>query len=224
MKLTVIIPIYNEASTLGALLTRVEAVDIEKEILVVDDGSDDETKEALNAAVSGETRLITHPENKGKGSAIRTALSQATGDTVIIQDADLEYFPEDYANLMAVYQQNNAQAVYGVRDLRHRSWLMRWGNRAMTMATNVLYGHRLKDMETCYKMVDRKLFQSLDLRSRRFEIEAEITAKLLRSGVKIYETPIRYEHREEGKKLTPMDGLPTLQKLLECRFWRPSQG
>jgi glycosyltransferase involved in cell wall biosynthesis len=222
MKLTVIIPIYNEASTLGALLTRVEAVDIEKEILVVDDGSDDETKEALNAAVSGETRLITHPENKGKGSAIRTALSQATGDTVIIQDADLEYFPEDYANLMAVYQQNNAQAVYGVRDLRHRSWLMRWGNRAMTMATNVLYGHRLKDMETCYKMVDRKLFQSLDLRSRRFEIEAEITAKLLRSGVKIYETPIRYEHREEGKKLTPMDGLPTLQKLLECRFWRPS--
>jgi dolichol-phosphate mannosyltransferase len=223
MKLTVIIPIYNEASTLGALLGRVEAVDIKKEILVVDDGSDDETKQALKEAIAGDIKLITHPENKGKGTAIRTALSEATGDAVIIQDADLEYFPEDYANLMETYQQNNAQAVYGVRDLRHRSWLMRWGNQAMTLATNILYGHNLKDMETCYKMIDRNLFQSLGLVSRRFEIEAEITAKLLRSGVKIYETPIRYEHREEGKKLTPMDGLPTLQKLIECRFWQPPQ-
>jgi glycosyltransferase involved in cell wall biosynthesis len=223
MKLTVIIPIYNEASTLGTLLNRVEAVDIEKEILVVDDGSDDETKHALQQAISGNIRLITHPENKGKGTAIRTALSNATGDMVIIQDADLEYFPEDYADLVETYQKNNAQAVYGVRDLSHRSWLMRWGNRAMTLATNILYGRNLKDMETCYKMIDRKLFQSLDLQSHRFEIEAEITAKLLRSGIKIFETPIRYEHREEGKKLTPMDGLPTLQKLITCRFWQPPQ-
>jgi glycosyltransferase involved in cell wall biosynthesis len=222
MKLTVIIPIYNEASTLGALLSRVEAVDIEKEILVVDDGSDVATKEALKDAISGDIKLITHPENKGKGSAIRTALSNATGDTVIIQDADLEYFPEDYAALMDTYLKNNAQAVYGVRDLSHRSWLMRWGNNAMTLATNILYGHNLHDMETCYKMIDRKLFQSLNLQSRRFEIEAEITAKLLRSGIKIFETPIRYEHREEGKKLTPMDGIPTLQKLITCRFWKPS--
>lgn len=223
MKLTVIIPIYNEASTLGALLSRVEAVEIEKEILVVDDGSDNETKQALKEAVTGHTKLITHAENKGKGTAIRTALSEATGDAVIIQDADLEYFPEDYADLMAIYQKNNAQAVYGVRDLSHRSRLMRWGNQAMTLATNILYGQNLKDMETCYKMIDRKLFQSLGLKSRRFEIEAEITAKLLLSGVKIYETSIRYEHREEGKKLTPMDGLPTLQKLIECRFWKPPQ-
>jgi glycosyltransferase involved in cell wall biosynthesis len=223
MKLTVIIPIYNEASTLGALLNRVEAVDIEKEILVVDDGSDEATKQALKAAVSGDVNLITHPHNKGKGSAIRTALANATGDTVIIQDADLEYFPEDYADLMATYQKNNAQAVYGVRDLSHRSRLMRWGNNAMTLATNILYGYNLDDMETCYKMIDRKLFQSLNLESRRFEIEAEITAKLLRSGVTIYQTPIRYEHREEGKKLTPMDGLPTLQKLITCRFWKPPQ-
>jgi glycosyltransferase involved in cell wall biosynthesis len=221
MKLTVIIPIYNEASTLGALLARVEALDIEKEILVVDDGSDEETKLALQQAVSNDIKLITHPQNQGKGSAIRTALSNATGDVVIIQDADLEYFPEDYVNLMRVYQENDAQAVYGVRDLSHRSWLMRWGNRAMTLATNVLYGRNLKDMETCYKMIDRQLFQSLGLQSRRFEIEAEITAKLLRSGVKIFETPIRYEHREEGKKLTPMDGWPTLLKLIECLRWRP---
>lgn len=224
MKLTVIIPIYNEASTLGVLLGRVAAVDVNKEILVVDDGSDDETKDALKQAISGDIQLITHPENKGKGTAIRTALSQATGDTVIIQDADLEYFPEDYAALMETYIKNNAQAVYGVRDLRHRSWLMRWGNKAMTLATNILYGQNLNDMETCYKMIDRKLFQSLDLQSHRFEIEAEITAKLLRSGVRIHEAPIRYEHREEGKKLTPMDGLPTLQKLVQCRFWRPPAG
>jgi hypothetical protein len=124
---------------------------------------------------------------------------------------------------METYRKNSAQAVYGVRDLSHRSWLMRWGNRAMTLATNILYGRNLKDMETCYKMIDRKLFQSLDLQSHRFEIEAEITAKLLRSGIKIFETPIRYEHREEGKKLTPMDGLPTLQKLITCRFWQPPQ-
>jgi glycosyltransferase involved in cell wall biosynthesis len=172
-------------------------------------------------AVSGNTKLITHRKNMGKGSAIRTALSQATGQAVIIQDADLEYFPEDYTRLLRVYKDNNAQAVYGVRDLGRRSWLMRWGNRAMTLATNLLYNHRLLDMETCYKLIDRELFQSLDLRSHRFEIEAEITAKLLRSGVEIHETPIQYEHRQEGKKLTPWDGLPTLSKLVTCRFWRP---
>jgi glycosyltransferase involved in cell wall biosynthesis len=221
MKLTVIIPIYNEATTLAALLERVVAVPIQKEILVVDDGSDQETKAALQLAISGEARLITHPQNQGKGTAIRTALSHATGDVIIIQDADLEYFPEDYVSLLDVYQEKGARAVYGVRDLRRRSRLMRWGNMAMTLATNLLYGVRLKDMETCYKMVDRELMQSLALQSRRFEIEAEITAKLRRLGVTIYETPIRYEHREEGKKLTPWDGLPTLAKLFECRFWQP---
>jgi hypothetical protein len=143
---------------------------------------------------------------------------------VIIQDADLEYFPEDYEELLKVYRENKAKAVYGVRDLSHRSALMRWGNRAMTLATNILYGVRLKDMETCYKLVDRPLMQSLELQSRRFEIEAEITAKLRRLGVRIYEAPIRYEHREEGKKLTPWDGVPTLSKLIECRFWRPAAG
>ena len=222
MKLTVIIPIYNEASTLGALLDRVKTVPIDKEIVIVDDGSDEATKQVLRRVDSKDIFLLTHPENQGKGSAIRTALSQASGDVVIIQDADLEYFPEDYADLLRVYQENGAQAVYGVRDLSRRSWLMRWGNKSMTLATNILYGYHLQDMETCYKLINRKLFQSLDLQSRRFEIEAEITAKLLRSGVKIFEVPIRYEHREEGKKLTPWDGLPTLGKLVTCRFWRPA--
>ncbi len=222
MKLTVIIPIYNEASTLGILLGRVKEVPIEKEILVVDDGSNVATKEELGRVVSSDINLITHLENKGKGTAIRTALAKATGDVVIIQDADLEYYPEDYESLLRVYVDNDARAVYGVRDLRRRSRLMRWGNQAMTLATNILYGYRLQDMETCYKMIDRELFQSLNLQSRRFEIEAEITAKLLRSGVRIYEAPIQYEHREEGKKLTPWDGVPTLGKLLSCRFWKPT--
>lgn len=221
MKLTVIIPIYNEASTLVPLLTRVRAVPVEKEILVVDDGSDEATKRQLSQAVSDQIQLLTHPTNRGKGTAIRTALAKATGDAVIIQDADLEYFPEDYLILIHKYEENDAKAVYGVRDLSARSALMRWGNQAMTLVTNLLYGSQLHDMETCYKLIDRKLFQSLDLRSRRFEIEAEITAKLLRLETQILEAPIRYEHREEGKKLTPWDGLPTLNKLLQCRFWRP---
>ncbi len=223
MKLTVIIPIYNEASTLAKLLERVQAVDVGKQIIVVDDGSDEETKDELSQAISDDIMLLTHRENRGKGTAIRTALAQADGDVVIIQDADLEYFPEDYTTLLDVYVKNGASAVYGVRDLSQRSRLMRYGNRAMTLATNILYGHNLQDMETCYKLIDRRLFQSLNLQSRRFEIEAEITAKLLRSGVEIFEAPIRYEHREEGKKLTPMDGLPTLTKLITCRTWRPER-
>jgi glycosyltransferase involved in cell wall biosynthesis len=222
MKLTVIIPIYNEASTLAALLARVEAVPIAKEILVVDDGSDQATKSVLQQSVQGEVRLITHPENRGKGTAIRTALNEATGDVVIIQDADLEYYPEDYHQLLTTYRAGDALAVYGVRDLGRRSRLMRWGNQLMTLLTNIFYGSRLHDMETCYKLIDRKLFQSLELQSRRFEIEAEITAKLLRLGIAIHEAPIRYDHREEGKKLTPWDGIPTVTTLLKYRFWRPS--
>ena len=221
MKLSVIIPVYNEASTLTDLLERVIAVPISKEVLIVDDGSDQATKAQLETAVAKHNvHLITHPTNQGKGAAICTALQHVTGDVVIIQDADLEYFPEDYAKLIAVYQQNSAQAVYGVRDLSDRSLLMRWGNYAMTIATNLLFRSNLHDMETCYKMIDRNLMQSLQLSSRGFEIEAEITSKLLNNRVKIWETPIQYEHREEGKKLTPLDGLPTLLTLIKFRFRR----
>lgn len=222
MKLSVIIPVYNEASTLTSLLARVLAVPVAKEVLVVDDGSDEATKKLLRTAVAtGSVRLITHPHNMGKGTAVCTALEQASGDAVIIQDADLEYFPEDYVKLLATYQVNNAQAVYGVRDLSQRSRLMRWGNHFLTLVTNLLYGSRLADMETCYKLVDRHLMQSLQLSSRGFEIEAEITAKLLGAGVRIFEAPIRYEHREEGKKLTPWDGLPTVAALIKYRLQRP---
>ncbi|MHB0875650.1 MAG: glycosyltransferase family 2 protein [Anaerolineae bacterium] len=224
MKLSVIIPVYNEASTLAELLSRVYAVAAEKEVLIVDDGSDLATKQLLASAAVGGARLFTHEQNRGKGAGIRTALEHATGDVVIIQDADLEYFPEDYPALLRVYQEKGARAVYGARDLSGRPFHMRWGNKLLTLLTNLLYGGWLSDMETCYKLVDRRLMQSLDLQSRRFEIEAEITAKLRRLGVHIYQTPIRYDPRDEDKKkLTPWDGIPALRVLLRYRFWRPSR-
>jgi glycosyltransferase involved in cell wall biosynthesis len=229
MRLSVIIPVYNEASTLRALLQRVLALPIDKEVLVVDDGSDHETVGQLQTAVAeslpGVVRLFTHAENRGKGAGIRTALEHATGDVVIIQDADLEYFPEDYVELLRVYEQNGAQAVYGVRDLNGRDSLMRFGNNFLTWLTNLLFGANLHDMETCYKLVDRGLMQSLELRSHRFEIEAEISAKLLRQGVTIYEAPIRYDPRDEaaGKKLSPLDGLPALATLLKYRLGLPEE-
>lgn len=223
MKLTVIIPVYNEASTVAPLLERVMAQPIDKEILVVDDGSEAKTQEILRQAVCPPARLFTHNHNQGKGAAICTALAQATGDVVIIQDADLEYFPEDYPALLATYEANQVKAVYGVRDLTHRSPLMRFGNGLMTLLTNLLFGAQLHDMETCYKLVDRQLMQSLNLVSRRFEIEAEISAKLLLNGIKIAEQPIRYEHRDEGKKLTPLDGLPAVATLLKYRLGLPEK-
>lgn len=226
MKLSVIIPVYNEASTFPALLARVLSVSVDKEILVVDDASDEETVQQLQEAVEvngGSVRLFTHNVNRGKGAAIRTALEHATGDAVIIQDADLEYFPEDYALMVDVYRRYNARAVYGVRDLSGRSLFMRSGNYFLTWVTNLFFDARLRDMETCYKLVDRRLLQSLNLRSHRFEIEAEISSKLLRRGVHIYQTPIRYQPREEGKKLSPLDGLPTLATLVKYRLGLPEK-
>lgn len=228
MKLSIIIPVYNEASTFRTLLERVMGVPIDKEILVVDDASEQDTVQQLERALAGaagNVRLFTHPRNKGKGAGIRTALEHATGDAVIIQDADLEYFPEDYVSLVNAYRHHCARAVYGVRDLSDRSLLMRFGNNLLTMLTNLLYGADLADMETCYKLVERELLQSLNLQSRRFEIEAEISSKLLRRGIDIYQVPIRYQPRaaDEGKKLSPLDGLPALATLLKYRLGLPEE-
>ncbi|MFN8635645.1 MAG: glycosyltransferase family 2 protein [Chloroflexota bacterium] len=221
MKLSVLVPLYNEDETCVELLRRVDAVPVEKEIIVVDDGSRNSMADQIRAALPS-VRQFAHERNRGKGAAIRTALDQATGDVVIIQDADSEYYPEDYASLLAAYRQHPGSVVYGVRDLSRRDPLMRWGNWFVTFVTNVLYGSRLHDMETCYKLIDRQVMQALDLEGNGFEIEPEITAKLLRMKVRIVETPIRYDARTDGKKLSPLDGLPTVMMLLRCLRWRPA--
>jgi glycosyltransferase involved in cell wall biosynthesis len=222
VKLSVLVPIYNEdRETLVTLLQRVAAQPIQKEIIVVDDGSTIQPGESIAAAKIKSLSFFAHDRNFGKGAAVRTALQHARGQVVIIQDADLEYFPEDYVPLLQAYEQRGGKhAIYGVRDLQYRSVVMRFGNWLVTTVTNLLYQTRLKDMETCYKMVSRETLLSLNLQSSGFDIEAEITSKLLRRGVHITEVPIKYNHRDFGKKLSVMDGLPTVWMLARCRTWR----
>ena len=218
MKLSVLIPVYNEEGLIAELLRRVAAVPMDKEIILVDDCSTDGSWAVVSAAQIPELRLFRHPENRGKGSGIRTALEQATGDVVLIQDADLEYDPGDYPKLLAPLARGEADVVYGARDLSAQKRLMRWGNQFLTWTTNLLFGSRLTDMETCYKVVPTDVMRSLDLKADRFQIEPEITAKLLRKGVKIVEVPISYAPRV-AKKLNPWrDGLPALMTLLKLRF------
>jgi len=218
LKLSVLIPVYNEETTIDELLTAVLAVDVDKEIIVVDDCSTDGTAARL-AHWADKINLLCHAANQGKGAAVRTALEAATGDAVIIQDADLEYDPQDYAALMAPIESGQAKVVYGTRDLESQKTLMRLGNQFMTAATNVLYGVHLQDVETCYKVLAREVVQRLDLDSEGFELETELTAQVIKLGYEIVEVPISYHPRYgEDKKLTPLDGIPTLWQLIRYRF------
>jgi glycosyltransferase involved in cell wall biosynthesis len=220
VRLSVLVPVYNEKSTIDELLSAVLAVEIAKEVIVVDDCSSDGTAAAL-ARWADKIQVLSHPVNRGKGAAVRTALAAATGDAVIIQDADLEYDPRDYIRLVAPIERGEAQVVYGVRALDEQRPMMRFGNRLMTMATNVLYGTHLQDVETCYKVLARKVVDRLHLRSQGFELETELTAQIIRLGYEIYEVPISYHPRYgEEKKLTPWDGIPTLWQLIQHRYAR----
>ncbi|MCS7087406.1 MAG: glycosyltransferase family 2 protein [Thermoflexales bacterium] len=224
MKLSIIMPVFNEAATIAEILDRVARVDlspIEKEIVLVDDCSKDATPDILRQQTHiPNLRVITHEVNGGKGAAIQTALQHITGDIVIIQDADLEYDPNDYARLIAPIVRGEAKVVYGVRDLSSQRWYMALGNRFVTLATNLLYGVKLHDMETCYKTMAREVVEGLKLECRRFDVEAEITAKIIRRGYRIVEVPIHYQARYEEKKLSPLDGIPTLKALLKYRNWK----
>ena len=221
MRLSIIIPVFNERPTILELLQRVAAVDLDVEIVVVDDGSTDGTRELL-AALDGDARVVLHGANRGKGAAIRTGLRHVTGDCVLVQDADLEYDPGDYRLLLDTLEERGADVVYGSRlagprpPMTWRHWL---GNRLLTGITNALYGSSLTDMETCYKLLRRRVLDGLELRANGFDTEPEITAKLLRRGVAIEEVPIRYagRSRAEGKKISWTDFVIAIWTLVRFR-------
>jgi glycosyltransferase involved in cell wall biosynthesis len=226
--LSVLIPALNEGRTLSQVLDAVLASPVDLEVVLVDDGSTDDTWEIMQARAAAEPRVhaIRHDHNRGKGGAIRTALQHARGEVVLIQDADLEYDPSEYPRLLEPIMEERATVVYGSRAFSSHSAFSFWyviGNRLVTLATNVVFNCYLSDMETGYKVLPRELALSLDLRARGFELEPEITAKILRSGHRIYEVPVSYaaRSRAEGKKLTAMDGLRALVTLVRYRRWRP---
>jgi glycosyltransferase involved in cell wall biosynthesis len=226
-KLSVIVPVYNERNTLVEILRRMRCVElpagIEREIIVVDDGSTDGTREVLKQLGDSTVRVVLHAENRGKGAAVRTGFAHAVGDYVLVQDADLEYDPDDWPKLLAPVLRGKARVVYGSRFTGERRNMMyvHWvGNRFLSFVTNLLYNTTLSDMETCSKLIERSLLDDLDLRAEKFDIEPEITAKILKRRIRIYEVPISYAGREyeDGKKITWRDGFAALATLVKYRF------
>ena len=224
-KLSVIVPVYDERNTVGEIVRRMRAVDLplEREFVLVDDASTDGTRDVLRQLADSTVRVVYHERNRGKGAAIRTGLDHVTGDLVLVQDADLEYDPEDWPKLLMPVLRGKAQVVYGSRFTgeRRNMLFLHWvGNRFLSLVTNVLYNTTLSDMETCYKLFDRRVLAGITLRASRFEFEPEVTAKVLRRGIRIYEVPISYAGREfhEGKKITWRDGIVALWTLVKYRF------
>ncbi len=226
--LSIIIPTYNEAKTIQTVLERVVSAPLpgwQKQVIVVDDGSVDNTGNILRKWQNRVTvlRLST---NQGKGAAVTAGLKRATGSIVVIQDADLEYSPDDYPVLLAPFENDRVTAVYGSRFLgSHLSTMFVYalGNKFVTFLTNILYNTNITDMETGYKAFRRVAVKDFDIKAKRFDFEPEITVKLLRSGYQIYEVPISYFGRkfEEGKKLTWKDGVVALVTLFRYRWWQP---
>ncbi len=222
--LSVVMPVFNEAGTVEEIIRRVLAVPLRTQLVVVDDCSTDGTSARLSAlqAELGFT-LLRQPRNAGKGAALRRGFEAVQGDIVVIQDADLEYSPEEYPKLIELICEGRADVVYGSRFLgRHRVFLFTHyaGNRLLTLVANVLYNTMLTDMETCYKVLRTEVLRSMTLRSDGFGIEPELTAKIFKRGYRVYEVPITYDGRgyEEGKKITWRDGLVALWVLVKYRF------
>jgi glycosyltransferase involved in cell wall biosynthesis len=218
-------PVFNERERLAKAIAAVLAANVADsyELLIIDDGSTDGTVDILrDGSWPPEVRIVYHERNRGKGAAIRTALTEARGQYTTIMDADLEYEPGDIPALLGPLRAGDAKAVFGTRAFQSHSAYSFWyviGNRSVTFAANLLYNSWISDMMTGQKAMSTELFRSLELRQRGFAIEAEITARLLRRGIRIYEVPISYaaRSREDGKKLTALDGLRVLRTLLRCR-------
>jgi glycosyltransferase involved in cell wall biosynthesis len=215
-------PVHNEVETVHEIIERVLDKSVVYELIIVDDGSSDGTIEAVEKMSSDKIKIFRHETNKGKGAAVRTGFDAASGDVVIIQDADLEYDPEDYTKLLKPIEEGETDVVYGVRTLETQKIIMRLGNEFVTWVTNMIHGQKLYDMETCYKMMKREIAKKLQLECRGFDVEAEMTSKILRQGYKIHQIPISYTARYENKKLSPLDGIPTIRALLKYRKWEPS--
>jgi glycosyltransferase involved in cell wall biosynthesis len=223
LKLSILIPIYNECATIRDVIDRVQAVPFEKEIIAVDDGSVDGTRNLLRQVEKDGVIVLYHAHNQGKGAAIQTAIQCATGDIIVIQDADLEYDPRDYTQLVQPIMEGRAKVVYGSRFLGPRMAMFFWhmlANKALTLMTNILYDAILSDMETGYKAFRADIIKNMTLRSRRFDFEPEVTAKVLKRKIRIFEVPISYYGREyhEGKKIGMKDGFIAIWTLLKYRF------
>lgn len=222
-KLSIVIPVYNEKDTIREIVQRVRAVNIDKEVILVDDFSTDGSREILKELASNGEKVFFHERNMGKGAALKTGFKHVTGDYCIVQDADLEYDPEDYHKLLAPILKGDCGVVYGSRftgkrrNMSFHHWL---GNKFLTFVTNILYNTSISDMETCYKLFKADIIKGINIKSYRFNFEPEITAKILKQGIKIYEVPITYAGREftEGKKITWVDGFSALWTLVKFRF------
>ncbi len=222
MKLSVIVPVYNEEATVKKILQKLLKVSVIGEIIVVDDGSTDGTKKILDAQKSKKIKVYRQ-QNQGKGSAVRLGLSKVSGKYVLIQDADLEYDPQDIKHLLQNLDRDGVEVVYGSRFLGPHSNLLFWhrvGNRFLNDLVNLLYNTTLSDMETCYKLIPTDLMKELDLKTNGFDLEPEITCKILKRGIKIFEVPISYVGRgfDEGKKITWKDGVIAFWTVVKLRY------
>ncbi len=220
--LSVIMPVYNEAKTIRQILEKINSVDIDKEIIVVDDGSCDGTGNILKDIKYNNLKVIHHASNRGKGAAFLTGLANATGEFVIIQDADLEYDPNDYLKLIRTLKENNADIILGARFKKgyHGLLIHRLGNRLLTGLLNFLFNVRINDCFTCYKLFRRDTINKLNLHEQSFTIETEIVAKAAKKGLHIFEVPVSYHPRSysEGKKIRCKDGFRAIRSIIKYRF------